>query len=62
MPVDDFLKLPGRLFLDSCTIQTIGDYGPVIFDFESVAASDPIVNVTRGLENLWALQGIFSRQ
>lgn len=52
-------SLPRRIFLDSCTAQTLRDYGGVIYEGEPVADSDRISRVTDGLANLHALREIF---
>ena len=54
-----FDKLPRRIFLDSCTVQTLRDYGGYIFDGESIANTDRIHRVTEGVANVEALRNIF---
>jgi hypothetical protein len=52
-------KLPRRIFLDSCTAQTLRDYGGFIYEGEPIGAADRIRQVTDGLANLEALRAIF---
>jgi hypothetical protein len=54
-----FEALPRRIFLDSCTAQTLRDYGGYIFEGEPIPASDRIHRVTDGIGNLDALRDIF---
>ncbi len=54
-----FESLPRRIFLDSCTAQTLRNYGGYIYEGEPVADSDRIQRVTDGLANLEALRNIF---
>ena len=54
-----FQSLPRRIFLDSCTAQTLRDYGGYIYEGEPVADFDRIRRVTDGLANLEALRNIF---
>jgi hypothetical protein len=54
-----FDSLPRRIFLDSCTVQMLRDYGGHIFDVESISASDRIYSVTNGIANVEALRNIF---
>jgi hypothetical protein len=54
-----FESLPRRIFLDSCTAQTLRDYGGYIYEGEPIADSDRIRRVTDGLANLEALRNIF---
>jgi hypothetical protein len=54
-----FESLPRRIFLDSCTAQTLRDYGGCIYDGEAIEASDRIHRVTNGIANLEALRNIF---
>jgi hypothetical protein len=54
-----FESLPRRIFLDSCTAQTLRDYGSYIYEGEAIEASDRIRRVTDGLANLEALRNIF---
>jgi hypothetical protein len=37
-----FETLPRRIFVDSCTAQTMRDYGGYIYEAESIADSDRI--------------------
>ena len=52
-------SLPRRIFLDSCTAQTLRDYGGYIYEGEPVDASDRIHRVTDGIANIEALRNIF---
>lgn len=54
-----FESLPRRIFLDSCTAQTLRDYGGYIFEGESIAKADRIHRVTNGMTNLDGLRQIF---
>jgi hypothetical protein len=54
-----FESLPRRVFLDSCTVQTLRDYGRFIWEGEPVPNGDRIHRVTRGYENIEALRDIF---
>jgi hypothetical protein len=58
-PSDAFEKLPRRIFLDSCTAQTLRDYGGFIYEGEPISAADRIHRVPDGLANLEALRDIF---
>jgi hypothetical protein len=48
-----------RIFLDSCTVQTLRGYGGFIFEAEPIGALDRIRNVTDGVQNIEALGNIF---
>jgi hypothetical protein len=52
-------SLPRRIFLDSCTAQTLGNYGGHIFEGEPVVDSDPIHRIPAGVSDLEALRNIF---
>jgi hypothetical protein len=54
-----FEMLPRRIFLDSCTAQTLRDYGGLIYEDEPIDADDRIRRITDGLANLEALHEIF---
>jgi hypothetical protein len=54
-----FEALPRRIFLDSCTAQTLRNYGGYIYEAEPISASDPIHRVTDGIANVEALRDIF---
>ena len=41
-----FETLPRRIFLDSCTAQTLRDYGSYIYEAEPIEASDRIYSLT----------------
>lgn len=59
MTIEDFDALPRRVFLDSCTVQTMLDYGGFVAEGESIAADDRIRSIPGGLANLRALRWIF---
>ncbi len=52
-------SLRRRIFLDSCTAQTLRDYGGYIYEGEPIDASDRIYRVTDGIANIEALRNIF---
>lgn len=52
-------QLPRRIFLDSCTAQTLRDYGAFIFEGEAIPASDRLFRVPEGIEKVEALRNIF---
>jgi len=54
-----FESLPRRIFLDSCTAQTLRDYGGFIYEGEAIEPDDKIRRVTDGIPNLEALRDIF---
>jgi hypothetical protein len=54
-----FESLPRRIFLDSCTAQTLRNYGSNIYEGEPVEDSDRIQRVPDGLANIDALRNIF---
>lgn len=54
-----FTDIPGRLFLDSCTLQAINDYGGFVFEGEPIPQGDRVRHVNGGYENLSALRHIF---
>lgn len=53
-----FEALPRRIFIDSCTVQTLGKYGEFIYDGGSIAEDDKIHCIPQGFENLLALRNI----
>jgi len=55
----DFDNLPRRLFLDSCTVQTTGQYGVYIWEGEPLSETDSVYRVKGGAANLAALRDIF---
>lgn len=55
-----FESLPRRIFLDSCTAQTLRNYGGYIYEAEPIPDSDRIHQVTDGVANIEALRDIFS--
>jgi hypothetical protein len=54
-----FENLPRRIFLDSCTAQTLRRYGGYIYEGEPIAMGDRIHKITNGLANVDALRDIF---
>ncbi len=54
-----FESLPRRIFLDSCTAQTLRNYGGYIYEAEPIHDSDRIHRVTDGIANIEALRDIF---
>lgn len=56
---ESFDDIPRRIFLDSCTAQTLRDYGAYIYENEPISASDRIHRLTGGLANLEAPRDIF---
>jgi hypothetical protein len=59
MTTTTFESLPRRIFLDSCTAQTLRDYGGFIYEGEPVRESDRIHRIPDGIANLEALRDIF---
>jgi hypothetical protein len=57
--VHPFQTLPRRIFLDSCTAQTLRNYGGYINEGEPIPESDRIRRVTDGISNIEALREIF---
>ena len=55
----EFDKLPRRIFLDSCTAQTLRGYGEYIFDGQPILDTDRIHLVANGMANVEALRKIF---
>ena len=53
-PVRTFETLPRRIFLDTCTAQTLRDYGGFIYEGEQLDDADRIHRVTDGVANLEA--------
>lgn len=51
-------QFPGRVFLDSSTLQTLQDYGEYIYDGGEIAQVDRIWSIPDGVENLEALRQI----
>ena len=54
-----FESLPRRIFLNSCTAQTLRDYDAYIVEGEPVPATDRIHRVPDGMANVEALRNIF---
>jgi hypothetical protein len=53
-----FGPLPQRIFIDSCTVQTLQRYGEFIYDGGSIRANDVIHRIPDGLDNIDALRAI----
>jgi hypothetical protein len=51
-------QIPGRVFLDSSTLQTLQDYGEYIYDGGEIAQENKIWSIPNGLVNLEALRCI----
>ena len=51
--------LPRRIFLDSCTAQTLRDYGGFIYEGEPITDADQIHRIPDGVANLDALRNVF---
>ena len=54
-----FESLPRRIFLDSCTAQTLRNYGGYIYEGEPIPDSDRIHSMADGVANVEALRDIF---
>jgi len=52
-------SVPRRIFLDSCTAQTLRNYGDYIYEAEPIPDIDRIHRVTDGIANIAALRNIF---
>ena len=51
--------LPRRVFLDSCTAQTLRDYGAFVYEGEPITDTDRIHHIPDGVANLDALRNVF---
>ena len=51
-------QIPGRVFLDSSTLQTLQDYGEFIYDGGEVAPENRIWSIPDGFKNVEALRQI----
>jgi hypothetical protein len=51
-------QIPGRVFLDSSTLQTLQDYGEFIYDGGEITQDDKIWSIPGGFQNVEALQQI----
>jgi len=56
---ESLADLPRRIFLDSCTAQTLRRYGGAIHEGELVPESDRIYRIPDGIANVEALASIF---
>jgi hypothetical protein len=57
--INSFENLPRRIFLDSCTAQTLRRYGGYIFEGQPIDAGDRLHAITNGTANVEALRDIF---
>ena len=57
-PNSAFEALPWRIFIDSCTVQTMRRYGEFIYDGGSISDSNKIHQIPNGFENVVALRDI----
>lgn len=57
--VDSLDRLPRRIFLDSCTVQTLRAHGSFIWDGDSIPNDHRIHRVADGRDNVEALRYIF---
>ena len=55
-PGSSFQRLPRRVFIDSCTVQTLRKYGEYIYDGGSLGAGDIIHRIPDGVDNVEALR------
>jgi hypothetical protein len=51
-------QIPGRVFLDSSTLQTLQDYGEFIYDGGEIAQDDRVWSIPDGFQNVEALRKI----
>ena len=51
-------EIPGRVFLDSSTLQTLQTYGEFIYDGGEIPQGDRIWSILDGFENVDSLQQI----
>ena len=56
---EDLDALPRRVFLDSCTLQTLRDYGCFIWEGEPLDIDDRLHSIPDGVANVEALRKIF---
>jgi len=52
------VELPHRIFLDSCTLQTLQRYGEYIYDGADIPRNDKLWRVSNGIQNVEALRKI----
>jgi hypothetical protein len=57
-PAASFDALPRRIFIDSCTVQTLRRYGEFIYDGGSIGPGDVIYRIPDGLDSIEALRAI----
>jgi hypothetical protein len=53
--------LPRRIFIDSCTAQTLRDYGGYIYESQAILVTDRIFRIPDGIENVDALRTVSAR-
>jgi len=51
-------EIPGRIFLDSSTLQTLQDFGEYIYDGEEISPNNKIWMIPDGINNVEALRNI----
>jgi hypothetical protein len=56
--VTQISQVPGRVFLDSSTLQTLQDYGEFIYDGGEISPRDKIWAIPNGIDNTEALRKI----
>src|SRR5438128_178566 len=56
---DSLDQLPRRIFLDSCTVQTLRAHGSFIWDGDSIPSDSRLHRVADGYDNVEALRCIF---
>lgn len=59
MALEDFERLPCRIFLDSSTLQTLQNYGEFIWENVEPLQTNRIWSIPNGMQNLDALRKIF---
>jgi hypothetical protein len=59
MSIEAFEGLRRRIFLDSCTLQGLRDYGGFIWESEPIDEDDKLHAVNQGYANVYALREIF---
>jgi len=52
------VEFPRRIFLDSCTLQTLQCYGEYIYDGADIPRDDRLWRVSNGIQNVEALRKI----
>lgn len=59
MNIASFEAVPRRVFLDSCTLQSLRDYGGFIWENEPIDDDDRLHTIADGYANVSALRDIF---